>query len=86
MGSKAQFVNVYPFIWNDFAKNGYATAWGEDMANVGTFTYRLKGFQVGFQSIEPSTNATARLKSTTYQVNKQLNNMDGWGYTLYLHG
>lgn len=48
MGSKAQFVNVYPFIWNDFAKNGYATGWGEDLANVGTFTYRLKGFQVSF--------------------------------------
>ena len=45
MGKKAQYVNVYPFIWNEFQRNGYATAWSEDLVNVGTFTYRLKGFQ-----------------------------------------
>jgi hypothetical protein len=25
MGDKASFVNVYPFIWNDFAESGYVT-------------------------------------------------------------
>lgn len=25
MGVKASFVNVYPFVWNDFAKSGYVT-------------------------------------------------------------
>ena len=25
MGSKANFVNIYPFIWNDYRKFGYAT-------------------------------------------------------------
>ncbi|KAG8232427.1 hypothetical protein J437_LFUL012858 [Ladona fulva] len=44
MGDKAKFVNVYPFVWNEFRKNGYVTAFGEDCPNIGTFTYRLKGF------------------------------------------
>jgi hypothetical protein len=42
---KANFVDVYPFIWKNFSDNGYATMYGEDCANIGTFTYRLKGFK-----------------------------------------
>uniref|UniRef100_A0A914CD67 DUF229 domain containing protein n=1 Tax=Acrobeloides nanus TaxID=290746 RepID=A0A914CD67_9BILA len=41
----SNFVDVYPWIWNNFSKNGYATLYGEDVAFIGTFTYRLKGFQ-----------------------------------------
>ena len=41
----AKFVDVYPFIWNNFSDAGYATLYGEDAAAIGTFTYRLKGFK-----------------------------------------
>ncbi|XP_025413865.1 uncharacterized protein LOC112685993 isoform X2 [Sipha flava] len=44
MGNKASYVDVYPFIWNEFQKHGYVTGFAEDVADVGTFTYRLKGF------------------------------------------
>ncbi|XP_065337765.1 uncharacterized protein LOC135938133 [Cloeon dipterum] len=44
MGAKAHFVNVYPFIWNEFRAKGYVTAFHEDSPNIGTFTYRLRGF------------------------------------------
>lgn len=44
MGNKAQFVNVYPFVWNDFSKNGYVTMFCEDTPQIGTFQYRLQGF------------------------------------------
>ncbi|KAL1132405.1 hypothetical protein AAG570_010360 [Ranatra chinensis] len=44
MRSKASYVNVYPFIWNDYRDNGYVTAYMEDTPSVGIFTYRLKGF------------------------------------------
>ncbi|KAF8371356.1 hypothetical protein PRIPAC_77785, partial [Pristionchus pacificus] len=41
----AKFVDeVYPFAWRNFSDNGYITGYGEDAANIGTFTYRLKGF------------------------------------------
>lgn len=40
----AQFVDVYPFIWNNFSDHGYVTQYGEDTPNIGTFTYRMKGF------------------------------------------
>lgn len=43
------YVNVYPFLWNDFRKNGYVTAYYEDCVNIGTFTYRLRGFKVNFE-------------------------------------
>ncbi|WAR27881.1 hypothetical protein MAR_013585 [Mya arenaria] len=33
------------FIWKRFEKRGYVTQWGEDMAEVGTFTYRMLGFK-----------------------------------------
>lgn len=62
MGSKANYVNIYPFIWNQFRERGYVTgkltlgfereenyinsviAFHEDSPHIGTFTYRLKGF------------------------------------------
>ncbi|KAG0717944.1 hypothetical protein GWK47_007913 [Chionoecetes opilio] len=44
MGSRAQFVNAYPLVWNDFAKNGYVTMFAEDVPHIGTFQYRLRGF------------------------------------------
>ncbi|XP_060838613.1 uncharacterized protein LOC132920325 isoform X2 [Rhopalosiphum padi] len=44
MGNKASYVNVYPFIWNEFKKHGYVTGYAEDVPNLGIFTYRLKGF------------------------------------------
>lgn len=43
--SNSTTVDVYPFIWNDFRKNGYVTAFLEDVPNLGTFTYRLRGFK-----------------------------------------
>uniref|UniRef100_T1IUT3 DUF229 domain-containing protein n=1 Tax=Strigamia maritima TaxID=126957 RepID=T1IUT3_STRMM len=44
MGSKAQHVNVYPFVWKDFQDHGYVTGYAEDCPGIGTFTYRLMGF------------------------------------------
>ncbi|KAG7189383.1 hypothetical protein KM043_017030 [Ampulex compressa] len=45
MGQKANYVNVYPMIWNEYKKNGYITSFMEDVHHIGTFTYRLKGFK-----------------------------------------
>ncbi|XP_015439519.1 PREDICTED: uncharacterized protein LOC107194414 [Dufourea novaeangliae] len=45
MGRKANFVNVYPMIWNQYKKQGYITGFMEDVHHIGTFTYRLKGFK-----------------------------------------
>lgn len=45
MGLKANYVNVYPMIWNQYKKNGYITGFMEDVHHIGTFTYRLKGFR-----------------------------------------
>ncbi|XP_050306730.1 uncharacterized protein LOC126743604 isoform X2 [Anthonomus grandis grandis] len=39
------YLNTYPFVWNDYKKVGYVTAFFEDMPNIGTFTYRLNGFK-----------------------------------------
>ena len=39
------FLDVYPWIWRNFSSAGYATTYGEDAAEIGTFTYRLKGFK-----------------------------------------
>lgn len=38
------FVNAYPMIWNKYQKAGYATAFNEDQPTIGTFSYRLNGF------------------------------------------
>lgn len=42
---KSDFVNVYPFIWDEYKKHGYMTAYNEDLPTTGIFTYRLNGFQ-----------------------------------------
>ncbi|CAK9833930.1 hypothetical protein ANTRET_LOCUS10540 [Anthophora retusa] len=44
MGSKANYVDVYPMIWDQYKQNGYITGFMEDVHHIGTFTYRLKGF------------------------------------------
>ncbi len=33
------------WIWKDFKNAGYATQWGEDGVEYGTFNYRMKGFK-----------------------------------------
>ncbi|KAF0299874.1 hypothetical protein FJT64_027491 [Amphibalanus amphitrite] len=40
----SQMVNVYPFLWKDFQSDGYVTAFNEDQPDIGTFQYRLRGF------------------------------------------
>lgn len=40
----AVHVDAYPMIWKKFKEAGYLTAFNEDQPNIGTFTYRLKGF------------------------------------------
>ncbi|KAF2882027.1 hypothetical protein ILUMI_24152 [Ignelater luminosus] len=42
--AKTNYVNVYPFIWNEYKDAGYVTGFLEDVPNLGTFTYRLRGF------------------------------------------
>ncbi|RZC34377.1 uncharacterized protein BDFB_009136 [Asbolus verrucosus] len=42
--TNTKFVNSYPFIWNDFKAAGYVTGFFEDVPELGTFTYRLNGF------------------------------------------
>ncbi|KAL7287426.1 hypothetical protein TKK_0018535 [Trichogramma kaykai] len=44
MGDRANYVDVYPMIWRDYRAAGYRTGFMEDVAHIGTFTYRLKGF------------------------------------------
>lgn len=38
------YVNAYPMIWNKYQKSGYVTAFNEDQPKIGTFSYRLNGF------------------------------------------
>lgn len=40
----SEYVNVYPMIWKEYEKYGYVTAFNEDVPNIGTFSYRLNGF------------------------------------------
>ncbi|XP_013402395.1 uncharacterized protein LOC106168020 [Lingula anatina] len=40
----AKQVDGFPWIWNEFKKLGYVTQWGEDLSGVGTFQYRMLGF------------------------------------------
>lgn len=37
-------VNVYPMIWSEYERNGYVTSFNEDVPKIGTFSYRLNGF------------------------------------------
>ncbi|XP_065164526.1 uncharacterized protein [Atheta coriaria] len=38
------FYDDCEFIWDKFKSNGYITAFGEDTANIGLFTYERRGF------------------------------------------
>lgn len=40
----SSFVNVYPFLFNEYEKRGYVTSFNEDLPDFGTFSYRLNGF------------------------------------------
>lgn len=37
-------VNVYPMIWSEYERSGYVTSFNEDVPHIGTFSYRLNGF------------------------------------------
>lgn len=41
----SEAVDIYPFIFKEFQRHGYVTAFNEDLPNVGTFSYRLNGFR-----------------------------------------
>lgn len=43
--SESVSCDAYPMIWKMYEQAGYITAFNEDLPNVGTFTYRLNGFQ-----------------------------------------
>lgn len=43
--ANAKPVDDHPWVWKDFKRAGYVTQWGEDMTNIGTFNYRMLGFQ-----------------------------------------
>ncbi|XP_058788866.1 uncharacterized protein LOC131662900 [Phymastichus coffea] len=45
MADKASYVDVYPLVWKDYKAANYLTGFMEDVPHIGTFTYRLKGFQ-----------------------------------------
>ncbi|KAL4234217.1 hypothetical protein ACF0H5_005870 [Mactra antiquata] len=36
---------VVEFVWTKYERKGYITQWTEDLANVGTFNYRMLGFE-----------------------------------------
>ena len=38
------FVNSYPMIWKKYQDAGYVTSFNEDQPKIGTFSYRLNGF------------------------------------------
>lgn len=40
----SSFVNVYPFLFNEYERSGYVTSFNEDLPDFGTFSYRLNGF------------------------------------------
>ncbi|XP_046571791.1 uncharacterized protein LOC124279953 [Haliotis rubra] len=41
----ANFVDVYPMVWNRFKEAGYATLFAEDEPSISTFNLRFNGFQ-----------------------------------------
>ena len=41
----AKPVDNYPWIWKEFSRRGYVTAWAEDGQYVGTLQYRMLGFE-----------------------------------------
>ena len=42
--TNGSFVDVYPFIWNQYRQQGYVTGYAEDRVEYGIWTLRLKGF------------------------------------------
>ncbi|XP_071949378.1 uncharacterized protein [Antedon mediterranea] len=42
--ANSTYVDVYPFVWKDFKKAGYATLFAEDTPEISTYNWRLKGF------------------------------------------
>lgn len=42
----SEYVNVYPMVWSEYEKYGYVTAFNEDKPDIGTFSYRLNGFDM----------------------------------------
>lgn len=44
-GKSKTTVDVYPFVFNNFTANGYATIYAEDESSIGTFHYRLNGWE-----------------------------------------
>ena len=44
-GKSKATVDVYPFVFNQFKKSRYVTAYAEDESSIGTFQYRLNGFK-----------------------------------------
>lgn len=36
---------ILEFIWKRYEKKNYVTQWGEDLADIGTFNYRMLGFK-----------------------------------------
>lgn len=36
---------AFPFVWKEYEREGYLTAFNEDIPSVGTFSYRLNGFK-----------------------------------------
>ncbi|CAO1414781.1 unnamed protein product [Diamesa serratosioi] len=40
----SSYVNSYPMIWKEYQKEGYVTSFNEDQPEIGTFSYRLNGF------------------------------------------
>ena len=41
----ATTVDKHPWIWRDFSRRGYVTAWSEDSQNIAAFHYRMLGFK-----------------------------------------
>ncbi|KAL8581186.1 hypothetical protein ACOMHN_038287 [Nucella lapillus] len=41
----AKPVDGHPWIWREFSKRGFITAYAEDRPDIGTFHYRMLGFQ-----------------------------------------
>ncbi|PVD18433.1 hypothetical protein C0Q70_20982 [Pomacea canaliculata] len=41
----AQPVDGHPWVWKEFKRHGYVTAYAEDMASIRTFQYRMLGFK-----------------------------------------
>lgn len=40
----SEYVNIYPMVWSEYEKYGYITSFNEDVPYIGTFSYRLNGF------------------------------------------